>query len=462
MGNHHSRLEHRSASTVSHVDPVLKQLEPWQLSEDNRYRRQYPLPTVSQASHGGNRIKMRKQSTPSPVTPHIRKPLARFLPFRSYSRSNSATSTVSDGMVPVSSDPPLTSQHHSSFPQTSVHPLVSVSRTHNNRISLCLQSPSSSALDATDYCETFQQHPQCPPPENTDQAVHPTDNNEYVWISGRKFHNTPGSAYLLPCDEEEIDRLHLQHFMVRFAIQGNYLAPVSDVLRKGGRVLDVGCGPGSWTMEIAGEYPRSQIVGIDITQMFPRDIKPANCIFRQCNVLTGLPFEECTFDYVFMRFISKGVEVDQWGPLIAELVRVLKPGGWIELVEGDTELHRAGPMTRQHHERLIELVESRCLDPNAGRRLGERLRNHGGLSNIATTFISCPGGLWAGKLGQLTLQSWKAYNSALRPQICLSEGITTEQYDERLQQCWKEADEYKTFENVHFAYAQKKSPVSSK
>jgi hypothetical protein len=29
-----------------------------------------------------------------------------------------------------------------------------------------------------------------------------------------------GSEYLYPCDEEEIDRLHVKHFMVRFAIQG--------------------------------------------------------------------------------------------------------------------------------------------------------------------------------------------------------------------------------------------------
>lgn len=94
-----------------------------------------------------------------------------------------------------------------------------------------------------------------------------------------------------------ISLFYINHFKYR-----NYLAPVSDVLRKGGRVLDIGCGPGSWSMEIAGEYPKSTVVGVDITPNYPREIKPANCAFYQCNILSDLPFEDNTFDYVFMRY----------------------------------------------------------------------------------------------------------------------------------------------------------------
>lgn len=82
------------------------------------------------------------------------------------------------------------------------------------------------------------------------------------------------------------------------------MAPVSDILRKGGRVLDIGCGPGSWSMEIAGEYPKSTVIGIDITPIYPKEIKPTNCAFYQCNVLNTLPFEDNTFDYIFMRYVT--------------------------------------------------------------------------------------------------------------------------------------------------------------
>lgn len=33
--------------------------------------------------------------------------------------------------------------------------------------------------------------------------------------------------------------------------------------------------------------------------------------------------------------------------------------------------------------------------------------------------------------------------------------MSINQYMEGLEACWDEANEYKTFENVHFAYAQK-------
>jgi hypothetical protein len=55
------------------------------------------------------------------------------------------------------------------------------------------------------------------------------------------------------------------------------------------------------------------------------------------------------------------------------------------------------------------------------------------------------------------MQSWKSYYQAIQPQICISSSnLTAEEYREKLGACWDEADEYKTFENVHFAYAQKR------
>lgn len=60
------------------------------------------------------------------------------------------------------------------------------------------------------------------------------------------------------------------------------------------------------------------------------------------------------------------------------------------------------------------------------------------------------------------MQSWKAYYQALRPLLCPIWGISPMEYNEKLKTCWREADEYKTFENIHFSYAQKGPiPISS-
>ncbi|KAG1337607.1 hypothetical protein G6F62_005847 [Rhizopus arrhizus] len=282
------------------------------------------------------------------------------------------------------------------------------------------------------------------------------DDDYYSTIQNRKYHKVNGSNYLLPCDEEEVDRLHLQHFMIRFAIQGNYLAPVHDLLRKGSKVLDVGCGPGTWSMEIAGEYPKSTVIGIDMTPLFPREIKPSNCAFYQCNILDKLPFDDNTFDYIFMRFMHQAVDADRWSSILKEITRILKPDGWIEWVEPDSEIHRSGPITKEFNHQMVQLMEHHQQDSSLGKCLQEKLKDTNQFENISSMFVSCPGGKWAGQLGQLTIQSWKAYYLALAPLLCQLQGITEKEYSEKLKQCWREADEHKTFENIHFCYAQKK------
>jgi hypothetical protein len=63
--------------------------------------------------------------------------------------------------------------------------------------------------------------PQPQPQQEISVRLTGASSPSVTWIDGRKFHTYAGSStYLLPCDEEEIDRLHLLHFMVRFAIQG--------------------------------------------------------------------------------------------------------------------------------------------------------------------------------------------------------------------------------------------------
>ncbi|KAI8639536.1 hypothetical protein BD408DRAFT_392171 [Parasitella parasitica] len=153
--------------------------------------------------------------------------------------------------------------------------------------------------------------------------------------------------------------------------------------------------------------------------------------------------------------MGQGVESDKWPELLAELLRVLKPNGWIEWIEADIKIHRPGPVTLEFNQKLMDLMTKNNQDSHIGRNLKSRLLEMNKLTNISTTFVSCPGGHWAGKLGQLTMQSWKAYAQALRPLMCQSWGISPMEYDEKLKECWREADEYKTFENVHFSYAQK-------
>lgn len=56
------------------------------------------------------------------------------------------------------------------------------------------------------------------------------------------------TAHIYPFseDDKEAARERDQHVLFTLLFGAEVLAPVTPVLEQGGRVLDVGCGPGSW------------------------------------------------------------------------------------------------------------------------------------------------------------------------------------------------------------------------
>lgn len=143
--------------------------------------------------------------------------------------------------------------------------------------------------------------------------------------------------YVLTQDNDEQDRMVAQHYLLRTAFGSDFSSPIKPLLQKGIVVLDVGCGPGTWTMEMSTAFPKSTFIGIDQSAFYPRDIKPRNCHFRSCGSLVQhqlpLPFPDNSIDYIYQRDMNWGLTGQTWQPLLQEYQRILKPGGWIEFVE---------------------------------------------------------------------------------------------------------------------------------
>src|SRR5579884_4515213 len=155
----------------------------------------------------------------------------------------------------------------------------------------------------------------------------------------------PESPYLFPRHPEEVDRLDLQHFALREALGANFLAPVEGPER----VLDVGTGTGQWGFEVCHRFPGALVVGFDLVRGKPNP--PPGYRHVRGNLLQGLPFRDDVFDFVHQRFLTAGIPVVAWPGAVAELVRVTRPGGWVELAESPLKGHRLGPAT----ERLFAL-----------------------------------------------------------------------------------------------------------
>ncbi|RIB23369.1 S-adenosyl-L-methionine-dependent methyltransferase [Gigaspora rosea] len=138
--------------------------------------------------------------------------------------------------------------------------------------------------------------------------------------------------YPLQNDENEQDRLNLLHILLKYVWKGNFSAPINHILAKSGaKILDIGCGAGSWSLDMATTYPTIDVTGLDISQYQPIQTMPNNFTFVKANVLEGLPFEDNTFDFVFQRFMTGGYTKDKWPYVMNEIARVLKPGGFLEV-----------------------------------------------------------------------------------------------------------------------------------
>jgi SAM-dependent methyltransferase len=209
--------------------------------------------------------------------------------------------------------------------------------------------------------------------------------------------------YVLPRHPSEADRLDVQHYALREALQRNYLAPVEAPAA----VLDVGCGTGQWAFELCADFPRAMVVGLDLVSGKPK--QPSNYRFVRGNLLQGLPFVEESFDFVHQRFLMSGVPVKSWAAVARDLVRVARPGGWVELVESPPWFESPGPATARLCELLQQLLRAEGLD-SAGTVLGaldDHLRRSG-LADVDKRALDLPVGEWGGQVGSLLATDMRA------------------------------------------------------
>ncbi|CAG8469465.1 10651_t:CDS:2 [Dentiscutata erythropus] len=239
-------------------------------------------------------------------------------------------------------------------------------------------------------------------------------------------------------DWEEADRLQAFHFVLKHALDGNYNAKLSNIIRPGSKIL-----ARYWMcFEIAQEFPYAEVYGIDILSTFPNKIKPNNCHFRTCDILEGLPFGDDEFDYVFMRYMLTSIKTYQWLPVLKDIKRVIKPGGTIESVELNTV-----------HEVMLDAFEidlQQKFEP-----MFEVL----GFQNVSSISKYISLGKWdenAGKIGQIfttnTVQMAEAVKSILAPLM----NLTEDEWDRMFRKMYfEEVDKHHTFQEHYVVLATK-------
>ena len=120
--------------------------------------------------------------------------------------------------------------------------------------------------------------------------------------------------------------------------------------RRGERILDVGCGPGSALLVLARSVgPDGQVAGVDLSPAMAaraaRRLRQAGLEGRadiRVSDAADLPWPDGTFDAVFASFTLELFDTPEIPEVLAEWRRVLRPAGRLVVVS----LSRSGPISR--------------------------------------------------------------------------------------------------------------------
>ncbi|OZJ03260.1 hypothetical protein BZG36_03511 [Bifiguratus adelaidae] len=279
------------------------------------------------------------------------------------------------------------------------------------------------------------------------------DLADFTYLEGRPFLFVNGSPSLLPTDVEELQRLFKLHYVVKWAFQRNHFIPVDMNWFKGKRVLDIGCGAGTWILEMANDYPDTEFIGVDVANIFPSD-PPANAKFTQLNILDGLPYDDNTFDFVHVRLMLYTLKTKQWPALLADIYRILRLAGWVQLSELDIYQYRPGPQAVRFVYYATNALQARDIDPYVARAL-DRLLDHAGFHHLKVDYMSLPCGRWGQLPGMLLQEDVIGVYQALGPWISVAMNLTADEFQANLRVMETELDTYMTYLNWYVAVGQK-------
>ncbi|KAK3374773.1 S-adenosyl-L-methionine-dependent methyltransferase [Podospora didyma] len=144
-------------------------------------------------------------------------------------------------------------------------------------------------------------------------------------------------AYILGRGFSANARLNLQYFLWKDG--GFSLHPRIPTDADNLQVAEIGIGTGIWLIDLARHLPSSAHIDgfdIDLTQCPPKEWLPSNVSVHHLDCLAPLPGDLLEkYDIVHVQLFHLAVHNNDPAPIIRNLVKLLKPGGWISWGEID-------------------------------------------------------------------------------------------------------------------------------
>lgn len=159
------------------------------------------------------------------------------------------------------------------------------------------------------------------------------------------------------------------------------LAPVG--VAEGETVLDFGCGPGYVAVELAQLVgPSGRVVAVDVNADFVARATEVAAEAGLSERITlhhvldeRLPLPDASVDRVYAKNVLE--YVPDLGHTVAELVRVLRPGGTLVASDSDFGFVVVEPLSAAEVHELFDAAAPAFREPNVGRKLRGAYRNAG-------------------------------------------------------------------------------------
>ncbi|KAJ5728698.1 uncharacterized protein N7483_003206 [Penicillium malachiteum] len=220
-----------------------------------------------------------------------------------------------------------------------------------------------------------------------------------ITVQGREYqkYSIDHRTYFEPIDDkEEAQRLDDQQKIFQKIFDDRLIFPPIRRLR---RVLDCGHGAASWAVDVAEQHPNCEVIGVDIAPHMSPDDVPENLWLQVDDLNRAFTFPSNHFDLVQSRLLATGLHRARWPSFTRDIFRVLKPGGWVQMIEIYYNVQSDnGAITDEHALRRWSKQYMRALEDRKDLRIGSKLRTlltEAGFEEVDVTMMPLPLSAWS-------------------------------------------------------------------